>query len=483
MKTRSLFSAIVLAAWILGFVIAPAFGQRINKQRLVVLSDIEADPDDTQSLIRLLLYSNEIDIEGLIATTSIHQQSGVYPKSISSAVQAYGQVQPNLLKHAPGYPTSGNLLKLIKSGQGSYGMASVGEGKDTEGSNWVIQALEKQDNRPLWVSVWGGANTLAQALWKLKNSKTDSQLNELIKKLRVYAISDQDNSGNWIRSNFPSLFFIVTPGGYGKATWTGINSYIKGIDNQTISNKWLAENIQRDHGPLGLLYPDVAYGMEGDTPSWLSLIPNGLNNPEHPDWGGWGGRYEFYKPRLSDLDEKGFTGGVPVVAETGPIWTNASDSYSPIVSRDYGRAVTFDTTTFKDNKVTLWRWRDDFQNDFAGRMDWTVKDYKNANHPPLPALAHADTIRIKSGSYFVLDATGTSDPDGDHLSFLWFQYQEAGSYKDRITFAQAENLYRLSAKAPEVSTTETAHFILRVTDKGNPALTRYRRVIVYISPK
>ena len=118
-----------------------------------------------------------------------------------------------------------------------------------------------------------------------------------------------------MRKNFPKLFYIVTPGGdYAAATWTGINSFIPGIDNTTISNKWLAEHIQQGHGPMGAAYPDVAYGMEGDTPSWLGLIPNGLSDPERPDWGGWGGRYELYTPAGPVGDTTKYLGDVPVTS-------------------------------------------------------------------------------------------------------------------------------------------------------------------------
>lgn len=71
----------------------------------------------------------------------------------------------------------------------------------------------------------------------------------------------------------------------------GINSVVGGTDNSEISNDWIARNIQQGHGPLGAAYPDAAWGMEGDTPAFLGLIPNGLNVAEHPNWGGWGGRY------------------------------------------------------------------------------------------------------------------------------------------------------------------------------------------------
>lgn len=162
-------------------------------------------------------------------------------------------------------------------------MQGVGEGKDSEGSDWILEVLEQEDDRPLWISVWGGVNTLAQILHKIKHTKSRKEAKELISKLRVYTISDQDDCWIWIRNNFPDLFYIVSPGDdYGSATWTGINTCVEGIDNETISNTWIAENIQQGHGPLGAEYPDVAWGMEGDTPSWLALIPNGLNVPEHP---------------------------------------------------------------------------------------------------------------------------------------------------------------------------------------------------------
>lgn len=453
-----------------------------QKNRLLVLTDIEADPDDAQTLVRLLLYSNQIDIEGLIATTSVHQKSRVAPESIHAILDAYGKVQPNLSVHEQGYPVKEDLAPLVKQGLAVYGMAGVGEGKDSEGSEWIIKVLEKNDQRPVYVSVWGGSNNLAQALWKIKKTRNKQEADRLIAKLRVYTISDQDDSGAWIRKEFPALFYIVSPGGYSGATWIAITQPVDGIDNSTISNSWLAANIQQGHGPLGAMYPDVAYGMEGDTPSWLSLIPNGLNQPEHPDWGGWGGRYELYKP---DSLPQGFTGGVPIEAETRPIWTNAIDTYSPRLYNDIGRAIKTDSLTYSDNRVTLWRWRDDFQNDFAARMDWCTQTFAEANHPPVPALGHPDTFRVMSGDIFSLDASGTTDPDGDSLSYWWFQYPEAGSYKKEVIKGPfAENLYNLhTVIAPEVQKKETIHFILKVTDKGSPPLSRYERVIVTVEPK
>jgi len=455
--------------------------QPSERQRVIVLTDIEADPDDTQSLVRLLLYSNEIDIRGIVATTSCWLQYSIHPNSIKRVLKAYEQVQPNLLQHDPNFPNAEHLFTLIKSGQPKYGMKEVGDGKDSEGSDWIISELEKDDERLLWISVWGGANTLAQALHKIQSTKSPKEQKKLISKLRVYTISDQDDSGIWIRNTFPKLFYIVSPGDdYGQATWTAINAYFHGIDNQRISNSWIASNIQQGHGALGATYPDVAWGMEGDTPAFLSLIPNGLNSPEHPDWGGWGGRYELYKP-----DFEGVKDGSSIVKpapEIRPIWTNAIDSYTPYVPNDYGRTVKRDTNTFKNDKVTLWRWRDDFQNDFAARMDWCTMSYEEANHAPKIVLNNSEFMTVKSGQGFVLDAFDTSDPDGDSFSFLWSNYPEAGTYETEIKIEGANNSHGAYVVAPIVNQEETLHFILKVTDRGEPAMCSYKRVIVTVKP-
>ncbi len=454
-----------------------------SRSRLLVLTDIEADPDDAQSLTRLLLYSNEIDLEGLIATTSVHQKARVAPESIRRIIANYAKVRSSLVLHDPAYPAAPVLEGLVGTGQTSYGMTGIGPGKDTEGSRRIIAALYKADPRPLWVASWGGPNTLAQALLTLRATRTPTELKRLIAKLRVYTISDQDDTGTWLRKEFPDLFYIVSPGGYGAATWTAMNAGIDGLNNTTISNEWLAANIQQGHGALGAGYPDVAYGMEGDTPTYLNLILNGLNEPERPDWGGWGGRYILRVPSRSETDPTGFNGGVPVPQETRPIWTNAVDKVTPYVAKSYGVAIGPIARSYEGFRETLWRWRDAFQNDFAARMDWTVKDPAHANHPPLVRLPHSERLTARSGVWVGLSALGTSDPDGDSLSYRWFQYPEAGTCKAAIQLSGADDLYERGFAAPKTDKACEAHFVLEVTDKGSPPLTRYQRVIVTIQPE
>lgn len=463
----------------------PAAAQPVReaaaKQRMIVLSDIEADPDDTQSFVRLFLYANQIDLEGLVATTSIHMKTSTHPDSIRRIIDGYAKVQPNLAKHEAGFPTADALRSLVREGQPGYGMAAIGPGKDTPGSRLIVEALERSDPRPLWISVWGGVNTLAQALESIRQTRSPEEARRMIAKLRVYTISDQDDAGAWIRKTFPELFYVVSPGGYGAGTWTGIHTLIPGTDNKTISNAWLRDNIQQGHGPFGALYPDVSYGMEGDTPAFLSLIPNGLSTPERPDWGGWGGRYELYTPPVATTDPSGFS-GVTIEPETRPIWTNAIDSFTPQIASEFGRATVPGERAVKDFRGGIWRWRDDIQNDFAARMDWTTRPYSQANHPPVVRLANPDRMTVKSGERFVLSARDSTDPDGDSLSFQWFHYAEIGHWQTAIPNGIAANIHTVDFTAPKVDAPREAHFIVKVTDKGSPPLTRYQRVIVTVTP-
>lgn len=137
---------------VLSLTLNSLYGQLNQKNRVVILTDIEADPDDTQSMVRLLLYSNEIDIEGIIATTSCWMPNAVHPQSIIKLIRAYEKVQPNLKKHHPDYPEAEILYPLVKQALPKYGMKGVGDGMDSEGSEWILKMLEKEDERPLWIS-------------------------------------------------------------------------------------------------------------------------------------------------------------------------------------------------------------------------------------------------------------------------------------------------------------------------------------------
>lgn len=443
-----------------------AFSQ--EKPRVIILTDIENEPDDAMSLVRYLLYSNQFDTEAIVATTSIHQPDKIADWRIYEILDAYEKVQPNLNLHEKGFPSALDLRKIVKKGIPKFGLDGVGDDRSSEGSNAIVEALKKEDQRPLWVLVWGGPNVLAQALFDFNKRGEDLSL---LDKLRVYTISDQDNSGPWIRKTFPSVFYVVSPGtwaenkdGYYYSTWSGIAgerhySFATGADTSIVGNSWVDKNIQ-NHGPLGKEYPDIEYIMEGDSPSFLFLINNGLNVPERPSWGGWGGRYELYTPKT----EKWFW-----EEETRPIYTNAVDKVLGIDGRYYS-----------DNRATIWRWRDDYQNDFAARIDWTIEGLYKANHPPQPMVDQLE-IYLKSDESVTLNGKESYDIDSDELTFNWFIYYEAGSTFLKAKLTDEKNSSSVFT-APKVANLEEYHVILRLTDSGNPALTRYKRIRIYVEP-
>jgi Cellulose-binding Sde182, nucleoside hydrolase-like domain/Cellulose-binding protein Sde0182, C-terminal domain len=447
--------------------------ERLEKPRVIVLTDITNEPDDEESMVRFLVYSNEYDVEGLIATTSVWLRDKVRPDQIRERIQAYGRVRENLLKHAPGYPTAEHLLSVTKAGRPEFGMEGVGPGKASEGSRHIIEVVDRPDERPVWVCVWGGANCLAQALWDVKYTRSRQELDAFVSKLRVYTISDQDNSGRWMRITFSNLFYIVTPSEVGhseyyKATWTGISGDRQYKNSpfykfELVDNPWLRKNIINGHGPLGALYPELKYIMEGDTPSFLGLISNGLGSRISPSYGGWGGRYVLCQ----------------TYAETHPIWTNARGSQDTVVA-DNGVEYTSD-------QATIWRWREAYQHDFAARMDWCVAtSFGAANHNPVAAFENDKSkavvkMTVKSGQRVKLSAAGTYDPDGDEIFYHWFVYREAGTYAGTVDI-QNSTSQQASFTAPQVTQAKEIHVILELRDDGEPSLYSYRRVVVTVQP-
>ena len=87
----------LLLAVVFSFSMNAMASESYEKKRVIVLTDIENEPDDAMSLVRFLTYSNQWDVEGLIATTSVHQKRELATWRIKEIVEAYGKVQPNLL--------------------------------------------------------------------------------------------------------------------------------------------------------------------------------------------------------------------------------------------------------------------------------------------------------------------------------------------------------------------------------------------------
>ncbi|KAK1633550.1 hypothetical protein BDP81DRAFT_494926 [Colletotrichum phormii] len=337
----------------------------------------------------------------------------------------------NLDAHAPvdsPYPSAQSVRDLIKSGPPVYGMEAVGDDIPlSEGGELLLERLTAPEEEPLWVLVWGGVNVLAQVLNKIRNRPDAAKLRQ---KLRV-------------------------------------------------THEWVKENVQI--GPLGAAYPDFEFIIEGDTPTFLYLIQNGLGVPEEPLYGSWGGRYIPVNVSSKGLSSRGH-------------FADAIDTVTGVDGKPH-----------RSNQATIWRWRNAFQDDFAARMQWALtSDFSKVNHHPI-AVVNGDSsltpihVEADAGGVITFDASESYDPDGDKLSFKWYQYREPsslqtyhglevsdieikalddGGSKVEVKIAPAEKSCIVVREKIHLERGLPLHLILEVTDSGSPALTSYRRVII-----
>ncbi len=439
--------AVLAALWTLSgsrtWAQAPAVPEH-QKPRVVVMTDIGGDPDDEQSIVRFLLYSCDFHVEGLCTGFGWGHERQTRPDLLHRAVDAYGKVLGNLRKHRPDYPDYQYLKGLIQDGHNGD-PHKVGPGMDSQASEWIIRVLRREDPRPVWFTIWGGPRELAQALWKLQNTVPAEQLAAIKRKIRVHSIADQDRTARWVKEHHPEVFWIYSNGLF-RGIW-------KEGDQELVSPNWLREHVLSGHGPLGAIYPRKAAGKdgvkEGDTPSFFYVLPNGLSDPEHPEWGNWGGRF---RP------------------------SGRGHEYVP--TEDLNRGSP-------DMLYTIHRWRRAYQNAFQARMDWCVEPFEKANHEPLAVLQDDRSrnvlqVKVSPGDTVALSAAGSSDPDGHELQYHWWVYREAGTYWDTVPIA-GERKERAVLTVPKNAAGRTIHVILEVTDRGRPPLTSYRRMVLQVS--
>lgn len=315
-----------------------------ERPRLAVLTDIGGDPDDQQSMIRLMVYANEFDIELLLASSSGSLRKinppVTRPDLIHQIIDAYEQVLPNLRRHANHWPKPEKLRAVVKSGNPQRGTKYIGAGHDTEGSQALIMRIDTgSPERLLNIAIWGGQTDLAQALWRVRRDRSPAEFVQFINRMRVFDIGDQDEIADWLREKFPGMNYILSRPRPGRDQREAIfrGMYLTG-DLSFTSRAWVTANVL-SKGPLGALYPAQTHTIpnphgclkEGDTPSWFFFLPMGGNDPLDPSTPGWGGQYEQ--------------------AEDG--W------YYDIIPTD-GR----------DPRVTISQFRRVFQDDFARRMAW-----------------------------------------------------------------------------------------------------------------
>ena len=422
-----------------------------SKPRVIATTDGEVD--DRSTMIRFLLYTCDFDVAGIVEVNSKYQKNG-HSKELwlQKELDAYAQVLPNLRKHNPAYPSAEYLQSVSRVGNENIKDLWVAppemETKSTAGEKLIIDTLLDNDPRPVHVLSWGGANTTASALWKLKTQYPKEKFDYAVSRIRIYCIWYQDGGGGWIQTNVPGAYINEA------YQWHDVWDYQSISENPKhkpcanppeiqayMGYAWLSNNVTHGHGALGALCPQK-YVSEGDTPSFLSLINNGLKAYEDYTLGGWGGRSVFDNPAFPNhLSDKNLT--------------------------DDGLR----------NKM-YWRWIPAAQNDFAARLDWCVKEFKEANHPPIAKVNGALKRDVKAGETVKL-AADAIDPDGNKLTCKWWQYADADSATNAIAIANADSLDKASFVVPN-EPGKQVQIILEVTDDGMPPLTGYQRVIFNI---
>ncbi len=471
--------------------------------RTIVTTDGEID--DVDSFIRMLLYANEFKIEGLVISSSMWHYKGdgkgttftsememtkdIYGEKtdlrwpgvqwMNPLLDAYDEVYPKLSQHAEGFPTADYLRSLVKIGNIDF------EGemeKDTEGSDFIKASLLDDDMEPLYLQVWGGTNTIARALKSIEDEyKNSSNWESIYKKICdkaiIYAILDQDATyRKYIAPNWPDLKIFYNSNQF----WCFAYPWKRAVpksQHYLFEGEFMGKEIINNHGPLLKQYYSYGDGQkqegddehihgdldkikggqwgdfgqydfisEGDSPAYLHLMDVGLDNINHPEWGGWGGRLVQSKEQPNRWEDG------EAAADYNPFTEEMDPTYPQI------------------------RWVEAIQEDFAARADWCISDYENANHPPSVRGISPKRIDAKAGDTINLKIEAT-DPDGDELETTYWIYKEVGDYSGnvQITTNGEEALVDLPANQPG-----ELHVIAEVKDSGKHPMTRYARFVILV---
>ena len=434
-----------------------ADSSRSQKLDVIIETDMGGDKDDQASFVRWLLYTCDWDVKGIIfdraddrfqsdgaAANPTHAKTTM--EMAYCYLDAYGQVYANLIKHNPDYPS----VDYLKS------VSVHGTNDSNAGRDLIINAVDgATHNAPVWYGNWGSnsgtTSNLKRALDYIESTRSSTSYKVFISKIRVVTLDGRDRTKQGRDNNI--VLHIET--GYPQLGDDAESRWYRRFDNITAQAGGfnVQEDVLRNHGPLGALYTGQ---KEGDSWTFIYLIPNGLNDPDQPGWGSWAGRY-------------GVRDGGSEVPHREPFyWANQEDDWGNCTNRDN----------------TAKRFAAAIQMDFKARMDWCVRSFKSANHPPIVLLNGDDSNRVlffdvKAGDKLGLKSEGSRDPDGGKLSYLWWAYPEAGAFSGDIEMDK-NDAQNIIFNVPENADGKSIHIICEVTDDGEPPWTRYRRAVINV---
>jgi hypothetical protein len=441
---------------------------------------------------------------------------------IDNIVDAYGRVYANLKVHNPNYPSPAELKSKIKRGnvafEGDYS-------KDTEGSDLIKTLLLDDQPRPLYVTAQGGQSTIARALKSIHDQYADTPQWEAIRdkvslKLIVIPSGDQDGTyARYIQPDWPEVTeWQLSTMDFGYFVRNGLAP-----ENQIyISAAWTQENIL-SRGPLGAMYrvwgdgkqmvkgdrtdyfglsgytadqlrkmgymvwmPPQEKGSfigEGDTPTFLNLLDNGLRAYENRHWSGWGG-----SSRSSNVPALGIGGAQITPASPGDPGVAIGLARGGSTANEKSKTRTAPAGPAAEgpglqqipatNAAANVRFFAAAQNDFATRLKWSVTPkFSDANHEPKVRIKGPSEISVRPGSKVRLEGE-VSDPDHNAVKVTWWHDNVAGTYAGVVHFSDQAALSTTFCVPDDAQPGHTIHIILEATDNGTPPLTRYQRVIV-----
>lgn len=422
-----------------------------SRIRLVIETDAGGDPDDEQSLVRFLLYTNDWDVEGMIANrarardgeNTNRERTGL--GIVRRQLEAYRECWPNLIKHDPRYPNPAEL----------WSRAVAGHKTTNEGVELILRVVDADDPRPVWYCDWGsdagsGTNNLRRALDRVRETRGEAAYAAFKSRIRLSSADAFGEHTHAIKPAFPLWVNTFGPAFEGKRWYHRFSAL-----TATAGDFDIERDLRQGHGPLGALYPlnTTHPQKEGDTMTFLYLVPTGMNDPLEPAWGSWGGRYG---PVAMDPDVRYFH------ANVGDTWRGS---------------------THRDNTVA--RWAADLQHDFAARADWCVTPSRaRANHRPIAVLNGDKTqaiarLSVQHGAAVTLSAAGSFDPDGDAIEATWFIYSEAGTTTGPIELRPATGMVT-RVTIPSAIPAGAIHVLARIADRGTPPLCAYRRAVLIV---
>jgi hypothetical protein len=466
------------------------------KPRIVITADPELD--DNNSMIRFLLNSCDLDVEGLIYASSGYHWKGdgkgtkwyvpgreyarfgldtcpctswrwaTNEHFIDDAVDAYAKVYPNLKLHNAEYPSPELLKSKIRFGNIEFdGDIS----KNSAGSELIKSLILDDEPGKLFITAWGGQSTIARALKSIQEQYENTTQWESIKKkisrkVVLLPSADQDDTyAKYIKPNWPDIEyrqFIAGPN-YG----FGAQLHAKTADSIYFTPTWTKENVS-DRGPLGALYRvwgDGKQMVKGDKLDFFGL--SGYTNEQLRAMG-----YKVWMP----VQDKGSWIGEGDDFTFMNMLGNGLRAYE---KGSYGGWGGRELTEKDSNTIGYPDFFPAAQHDFAARLKWSVTPgWADANHAPVVEIEGPLNVLASRGETIRLNGK-VSDPDGNKISVKWWQFQ-VGTYPGDISILNSNTVQEKLLIPTDAISGQTIHIILEATDDGSPSLTKYQRVIITV---